>query len=219
MVSKRTIVIIAVTGTVISLIITFGQYYGIDRYFILQYKNPKGLIERYSGLPKASEDRTIISLSFDKKQIKKLLPTINSILDQTVKVDQIIMVVPDGTDVDTLPGYVTDVANIQPAGKDYGKGNKLIPVLLREKEQKTVIIALDTGWIYGKDFVETMITNMQEHDGKVLMEKSGSALLVKPEYFDYDVIDRRENMFDNKWFLNKAKESKIIKIGETYKLF
>ena len=74
MVSKRTIVIIAVTGTVISLIITFGQYYGIDRYFMLQYKNPKGLIERYSSLPKANEDRTIISLSFDKKQIKKLLP-------------------------------------------------------------------------------------------------------------------------------------------------
>ena len=216
---KRTIIIISVVLTLLSIVYTIISYYGIDRYFILHFKNPDRFIENYKNLPKANKGRIIVSLSPTKKQIKKLMVPIISILDQTVRVDQIIMVLPPGIYKKDFPEYVSKIVNFQQAGKDYGKGTKLIPVLLREKECDTVIIALNVDIVYGKDFLESMIEQMKNNHGVVLMDTSGSSILVKPDYFGCDVIDRQKDKFDNEWFQQKAKQSKIINYNENYKVF
>jgi len=163
----------------------------------------------------------VISFTTTPDRVEKLKPMINSILDQTVKVDQIALVIPykyKGQKYN-LPKYINNVANVFPSGKDYGKGTKLIPILLREKEKDTIIVAVDDDRVYGKDFIESMITEAEKNPNTVLIDKSGAVILVKPEYYGCDVIDRKKEKFDNNWFLQKAEKNKVVDYGENYKSF
>ena len=68
------------------------------------------------------------------------------------------MIIPlDDIEKYDIPKYIKDIANIFPAGKNYGKGTKIIPMLLREKECGTIIIALDENRVYGQDFIYSLI--------------------------------------------------------------
>ena len=217
---KRTILILIIISTIISLVFTIGNYYGIDRYIRMRLIGSDSLIEAYSKLPLADkEQKTVVSLSATQKDFTKLRPVLNSLLDQTVRVDKITLVIPSQYEREDLPDFVTKIANTQPAGKDYGEGMKLIPALLKEKESDTTIIALDNNWVYGKDFIETMIKSMKQHKGEVLIDSKDTCMLLKPEYFDSDVIDRDNSIFDKKWFLAKAKKSKVIPYTENYSVF
>lgn len=194
------------------------SYFGINRYLTLHIKSSKGYVEEYSKLPKAYKSRVVISFTTTPDKIKKIKPMINSILDQTVKVDQIVMVIPykyKGKKYD-VPEYIKDVANIFPSGNDYGKGTKLIPILLREQECDTIIIALDDNIVYGQDFVYSLIEHSHNNPNTALVDQKGVAMLIKPGYFGCDVINRKKEKFNNEWFLGKAKYSKVINYGENY---
>jgi hypothetical protein len=196
------------------------SYFGITRYLSLHIQSTEGFVEKYSKLPKADNGRVVISFTTTPDKIKKLKPMIKSVLDQTVKVDQIAFVIPykyESKKYD-VPQYIKDMANIFPSGKDYGRGTKMIPILLREKECDTTIIALDDNIVYGQDFIYTMIEQSKKNPGSVLVDKKGFAMLVKPEYFGCDVINRDKDKFDNEWFLTKAKNTKVVNYGENYEI-
>lgn len=217
---KRKIIILTIVSTIISLVVIILSYFGFTRYLSLHLTSSRGFIEKYSKLPTTGSKRVIISFSTTPDKIKKIRPMINSILDQTVKVDQIAMVIPykyKGKKYD-VPEYISQVANIFPSGKDYGKGTKLIPVLLREDECDTIIIALDDNVVYGQDFIYTLIEESQKNPDSIIIDKKGSAMLVKPDCFDYDVINREKEKFDNSWFLNKAKNSQTLDYCENYNI-
>ena len=72
--------------------------------------------------------------------------------------------------------------------------------------------------VYGQDFVFTMIEELKKNPGVVLIDKKGDVMLVKPEYFGCDVINREKEDFDNNWFLDKSKNNKIIEYNENYKI-
>lgn len=210
--------IIIILTIIITIIIIFS-YFGIYRYLFLHIQSSDNFIEKYSKLPKADKDRVVVSFTTTPDKIGKLKPMINSLLDQTVKVDQIALFIPyDEDEKYDIPQYIKNVANIFPTGKDYGKGTKLIPILLREKECDTTIIALDDNMVYGQDFIYNMIEESKKNPGSVLIDKKGVAMLVKPEYFGCDVINRKKEKFDNEWFINKAKYSKIINYQDNYKI-
>lgn len=215
---KRKIVIMTIVSTLLSLAFILFSYFGITRYLSLYFKSCDSFIEEYSKLPEASDQRVVVSFSTTPERIHKLKPMINSILDQTVRVNQIGLVIPysyKGIKYE-IPEYVKHVATIFPAGKDYGKGTKLIPVLLREKECDTIILALNDNKVYGKDFIEIMIEEAKNNPDTVLTDKTGAAMLVKPKYFGCDVVDRDRDTFDNKWFIEKAKKSKVVNYRENY---
>lgn len=219
--NKRTIIIVTIISTVISLAFILLSYFGVIRYLSLHVQSSDSFVKAYSKLPKASKDRTVISFTTTPDRVKKLKPMLNSILDQTVKVDQIALVIPykyEGKKYN-LPKYLIGIVNVFPAGKDYGEGTKLVPVLLREKECDTIILALDDDRVYGKDFVEIMVGEAAKNPGTVLIDSKNSAILVKPDYFGCEVIDRDKDKFDTQWFLDKAKKSKVIHYGESYKSF
>jgi len=217
---KRKVIIFTIISTIISIIFILCSYFGFVRYFNLYINSSNKYVENYSKLHKVSENRVVISLSTTPDKIDKIKPMLNSILDQTVKVDQIALVIPDkykGKKYN-IPKYINNICNIFPAGKNYGKGTKLIPILLREKECGTTIIALDDNIIYGQDFIYTMLEESKKNPGKVLIDQKGVAILVKPEYFGCDVIDRDKDKFDNDWFLDRAKDSKVIRYIENYSI-
>lgn len=218
---KHKIIIITIISTLLSLIFVLVSYFGINRYLSLHWGRCDSYIREYSKLPKANNKRVIISFTTTPDKLDKIKPMINSILDQTVRVNQILLVFPykykDYKYV--LPKYLKDTVNVFPIGREYGKGTKLIPVLLREKESDTIIIALDDNIVYGKDFVETMIDESNKNPGNVLVDKSG-AILVKPEYFECNIIDRENDNCDIKWIIDKAKNKwKVINYIENYRSF
>ena len=215
---KRKVIIFTIVTTILSLIMILFSYFGITRYLSLHIQGTQGFVEKYSKLPKADNGRIVVSFTTTPDKIKKLKPMINSVLDQTVKVDQIALVIPykyEGKKYD-VPQYIKDMANIFPSGKDYGKGTKLIPILLREKECGTTIIALDDNIVYCQDFIYNMIEQSNKNPGSVLIDNKGVAILVKPEYFGCDVINRDKEKFDNEWFLTRAKDSKVVNYRENY---
>jgi hypothetical protein len=184
-------------------------------------QNSDSLIEKYSQLPKEFDDRIIISFSTTPNKIHKLKPFINSILDQTIKVDLIAMIIiqdEDNPNTYDIPKYIKNVANVFPAGREYGKGTKIIPMLLREKECGTIIIALDENKIYGQDFIYSIIEEYKKHPDSVLIDNKGYAMLINSEHFGCDVIDREKENFDNDWFLSKASKNKTFDYSENYKI-
>jgi hypothetical protein len=211
---KRTLIIITIIFTIISLIMIFSSYFGITRYFFCHIKSTDKFIENYSKLPKASTDnKVVISFTCKQEKLHKLKPFINSILDQTVKVDLIAMITPLEEDYN-IPKYIKDITVVFPSGMDCGQGTKLIPMLLREKEKGTIIISLDENKIYGQDFIYTMIEESKKYPDSVLVDTKGSTILVRSDHFDCDVIKREK--VDNEWFLKKAKNNKIVDYKEIY---
>ena len=191
------------------------SYFGIVRYLTLHVSGTDKLVEGYSNLPKATDGRVVVSFAAKPKDFDKLKPMINSLLDQTVKVDQIGIVVPLTNETE-VPDYVKNIANIFPAGKDYGDGTSLIPILLKEKECNTIIIALKHDVVYGKDFIEMMVDKADEYPDTVLSDKKRKAILVKPEYYGCEILDSTQDNYDRDWFLNQAKHAKIVDYTENF---
>ena len=211
---KKTIIIFTIISTLLSLAMIVFSYFGIIRYLSLHVYHKK-LLENYSKLPESSEKKIIVSFAARPEDFDKLKPMLYSILDQTVKVDQIAAVVPL-EDEKNVPEYITKIANIFPAGKDYGDTMALIPILLKEKECDTIIISLDHNTIYGKDFLETMIDEASKNEGTVLTDSKKKCLLLKPEYYGPEILENPKIKYDTNWFINKAKKTKIINYIENY---
>ena len=220
---KRTIIILTTISIIISLGIILLTYFGIDRYTLLQiHKNNEKLtqkyIENYSKLEKHKiKDKVIISTYTTPERINKIRPMINSILDQTVKVDEIGIVIQEDKKY-IFPDYLNKIVKFFPAGKDYGKGNKIIPILFKEKECNTTIIALDDNIIYGKDFIQTLLEERDKNPGFVIVDNNHTCLLFKPENYGCEILKRDRDIYDEKWFLENTKNSKIINYYENYKL-
>ena len=91
---KKTIIIISLISAIFSLIYILLNYFGVIRYFGLYFSPVEKYIKKYKNLDKIGEHKIIISLTETPEQIKKITPTIKSLLDQTVKVDLISIVIP-----------------------------------------------------------------------------------------------------------------------------
>jgi hypothetical protein len=215
---KRTMILISIITTILSLLFIALSYFGITRYLSLHLCSYEKFLERYKDLPKASDNRVVLTFTTTPEKIGKLKPMINSLLDQTVRVNQIIMVIPecDKRKYD-IPDYLKNIVTIIPSGKNYGEGTKLIPTLLREKDSDTIIIAINDNMIYGKDFLQEMIEKSNKNPNTIILENNNNSILVKPICFDIDVINRGKEEFDNDWFVSKAKNNKILHYSENYK--
>jgi hypothetical protein len=215
---KRTIIFITIISTILSLIMIILSYFGFIRYLTLHIKNPEFYIKNYSKLP-LNDKKIVVVINTTPKNLIKIKPTFNSILNQTIRVHQLIIVLPQEylETKPNIPAYLHKIVTFIPAGKKYGSdiSNSLIPVLLCEKENDTVIIILKDNIVYGEDFVETLINLEKSHPDTVLKVEKENAILVKPNYYDCKSI-KDQNFFNEKWLLGKSKNSKIIKYTENY---
>lgn len=218
--NKRTIIILAIIFSVISLIYIIINYYGFDRYVAMYIHPSEKYIKSYSKLPKGSDSKIIVSFTTTPEKIKGILPMINSLLDQTVKVNQIALVIPytyNGQKYD-IPEYLKKIVNIFPVAKDYGDGTNLVPILLREKDPSAIIIGIKDNQIYGKDFIESLVENSEKNCNSVIVDENNRAILIKPEFYEYNVIDRTKDTYNYEWFIDHAKESRKTSCNETYKM-
>jgi hypothetical protein len=202
--------------TIISLIITLLYYFGIIRYFEMHFSGYEKYLNNYKNLEKASEkNKVVISLTTTPDKIKKLKPILNSLLDQTVKVDQIALNIPKDKEYN-IPQEYNDILNVFYCGQDYGCATKFIPTILREDSENTIILILDDKYIYGKDYIETMIEHYNK-DNCSIISKHG--ILITPKYCDMDIY-KRDDILDDNWIQNCIKsDKKNISYNENYKSF
>ena len=203
--------------TVISVLMMVVMYFGYLRYAQLHIYSVESYAKNYSKLPRAVEDnKVVVSFSATPEQVKKLKPLVNSLLDQTVKVDQIGVSVPSGSGV-KIPEKYDIVLNTFRCGKDYGECNKTIPVLLRERDGDTIVIIVKNGYVYGKDMIETLCEQSKEKMDSAIITKCGRAMLVKPRFFSADILDKDEETVSDEWLMGRLTSPvEYVSISETY---
>lgn len=217
--TKRFLIYSSILFSVIYIIYLVLSYNGVFRKNILSMVSINSLIHNYSKLPVYSDtQRIVLCFSTTPDRISDIQPMIKSILDQTVKVNMIALVIPYKYQNKeyNIPPYLSNIVNVIRAGKDYGQGTKLIPMLLREKDCNTIIIALNDNVIYGKEFVETMLEECDKNPDTVLTDNSRSSILLKPGYFGCDVIDRDKDKFDTNWFIDKSSKSHVVDYTQNF---
>lgn len=235
---KKTILVITIIITVLSIAFSILSYFGIIRYLNMYYASNKNLVKNYRNLPSAFDDLStntekesekhqekhisrniVISFTSKKSRLEYLKPMINSILDQTVKVNKIIFVKPKDIDDKNIPKYIKDICNIFPSGKDYRDGMNIIPSLLMEKEKDSVIIGIKDDFIYGKDFIETVVSKAEKHPDSLLIDTKKSCVIFSPECFMYNITDSIDENSDISWFVQRAKRNYNFTYSENYKSF
>ena len=187
---KKTVVIISLVSAVISLLVMLFSYYGITRYISMHTGKVEKYSKNYTKLDKASdENRVVVSFSTPPEKVEKLRPFVNSLLDQTVKVDEIAFNLPEGVDYN-IPDNLKNVMIVHKAGKDYGEGNSSVPTLIRENDANTQIVVVEANRVYGKDFIEDILDQLKKHPGKSL--HGDGWILVEVDNVSPDVVDNHD---------------------------
>ena len=215
---KRTTIILTVIFTIISLVIIFASYYGINRYLYLHVSSSEKYIENYSKLPKRVETKIVIAFTTTPNSIGKIKPMINSILDQTMKVDSILLFIPykyKKQKYDT-PKYIKDVAQIVPCEEKHCDTNIVLPCLLKEKEHGTYIMILKDNIVYGQDFIYTMLSEGEKYPGNIILDQKNTAILFKPEYISSHDTENKIECLNT--FLEHYKNKQTLDYIENYKI-
>jgi hypothetical protein len=172
------------------IIVLIILQFDITRYIRIKYYNEydKSYIINYSKIPKINTDKkVIISLTTTPHLINKIKPTIKSLLDQSVKVDEIVLNIPENSDglIYNTPEIYKDMVTIKKSSIDYGKSTSIIPTLLRECNE-CIIISLEDKYIYGYDFIESIVNESIKNNNRIIISKG--AILFKPEFFDPSIM-------------------------------
>ena len=197
-------------------IFTIIDVLNIIRYYKIKKCNTNEYILRYKEKEKCTKDKVVLSLTTTPERINKIKPLLNSLFDQTVRVDQIALNIPKYCDKQSynVPKDIADMCNIFNVGKDYGKGTCFIPTLLREKSSGVKIILLDDNMIYGKDMLEKLIKESDRQPDKCIYIgddfKISKAILIKTDFVNKIVRDK----CDNNWLDSNLN---VGKVGIPYK--
>lgn len=214
---RRTVVILSLLSALFSLVYILSSYYGLNRYLALHIYPLESYTKNYTKLDKASPDRVVVSISTCSNRINKLEPVIKSLLDQTVKVDEIALTIPYSCKV---PDKLSKVLTVYKYSVNYKDNGKLIPPLLREGEKSTKIIIVNDDMIYGKDFIEEMVEENKKENKAIVNKELGSkyGILVTPEFFDQKVCDYDGKSCYSRWLKKNLKsKQKIINYNQVYK--
>jgi hypothetical protein len=194
-------IILLFLSTIISVLMILMSYYGVDRYIIMHLNSMENYMSKYKNLSPLP-GKVIVSFTTNEDKMNKMKPMLNSILDQTVKVNKIDMNLPPKKTDYVIPKKYKDMCSIYHIGKDYGSANNLIPVLLRSKDKGTKIIFLNDEVVYGKDFFEQIINESDKYPNNAILNYKNNNIcagIVKPEFFSLDVIDNNKKYFDDEW--------------------
>jgi hypothetical protein len=114
--------------------------------------------------PGAGPAGIVVTLSTLPSRIGKILPALNSLLDQTVMPDRIFISLPPFSRREQKAYDVPEglrnhpVVTLLPAERDWGPATKLIPVLRHfEKSPETAILAVDDDNVYPRTFLATFL--------------------------------------------------------------
>lgn len=177
--------------------------FDISRYVKIKYSNEyKSYITNYSKIPKINtEQKVIISLTTSPQMINNIKSTIKSLLDQSVRVDEIVLNIPEKSNglIYNIPEVYKDMITIKKCSVDYGESTSIIPTLLRECDD-CVVICVEDKYIYGFDFIESIFDQYKKNTNKIIISKG--SILLKCSFFDNNILLVDKKMSTTK-LLNK----------------
>ncbi len=145
---------------ILFIIIYMCNHYELYRYWRLKSAtNIEMWDKRYSNLPRVNSKKNIVvSLTTIPPRIQNLRPTLISILNSSVRVDEIQINIPYKTlkgKTYSIPKWLSSLEHIKiyRCKKDFGPATKLLPTLKRENG---IIIVVDDDVIYGSKMIEMM---------------------------------------------------------------
>lgn len=201
---KKTIIIVSLISSVLSLLYVILNYFGLIRYCGLYLFTVESYSKKYNNLDKIGDYRTVISLTATPEQMKNLTPTIKSLLDQTVKVDLISVTIPYGNEY-KLPSKLENSVSIFRCGIDKKSLNCLLPAITREGESTTKIITLGSDKIYGKDFIEVLLDKSNKKPDTIIYENNKDyidlmkGVVFSTNFFEENIFDKPTNVEPNEW--------------------
>ena len=208
-------VLFMIITSVISLVIILASYYGYTRYLKLRFDNKTmDYAKDYLKLERANTKKKIVVSMYAStySSVKTMINSINSLLDQTVKPDQIIVSTPPDSTFE-LDSFLTsqNIIIIYKMAKDYGEIGSLVSPLLLEKDGEVIIILASERVIYGVEFIEQMVdtsvknpdcviynhgfnakqfvNNNVKNESETDIIDSDYGVLVKPKFFASNIID------------------------------
>lgn len=152
------------------------SFNSVGRYVRVHKKSISYFTKRALASTK-KRSNIIISLSTIPSRIELIDPTLNSLLDQTVRPEKIYLNVPKFSIRENRAYVIPDrlknhpIIEVVEVDKDWGPATKMIPTLLREADRDTPILVLDDDYVYTKNLVETYVKSMEEIDHAVLCLK------------------------------------------------
>lgn len=188
---KKFWIILSIIASFLSLIYMTMVYLGLFRYIKLHNQSIESYYKDYKSKPK-TKDRTI--LVFSDNDLSHIKPFINSLLDQSMRVDDIGLNI-NYKNMDSVPKSIKDIISVYGQSKDYGSQNTIIPTLYREADDNTKIIIVEPNMVYDENFIVDMIEMSDENPENIIYGKEGSpkhGILVKPKFFKEDVFETKD---------------------------
>jgi len=151
----------------------------------------------YSSIPSFKDaKRVVVTLTSTPETSSNLKAVLNSLLDQTIRVNEIALNVPYKFKV---PDGIELGAVVFRTGKEAKPLDGTLPTIKREGETGTIIIAIDDNHIYGKDFIKTIIQEIMKTPSMAVYVNGDTSLLaLKPEMINTEVLydDNASNLKD-----------------------
>ena len=192
-------ILIYATIVLFLLIILIILNYNLHRYAYLHMdRSDDYYIQNYMKKNRVKYDhKVIVSLTTTPTRIHKIKPMIKSILNQSVRIDQIALNIPSEYkgQAYNVPVKLQSMINVFTTGRSYGRGTKCIPTILRETDANTIIILLDDYYIYGYNFIEQLLAEYHKNPDHCLYCKG--TILIKSSFVKEDIVDiTREDVSD-----------------------
>lgn len=214
---KSILLKVSIFLSLVTIILLVLSYFEIIRYILLHCKQTKTLAENYSVKKKYSTDRKVVVVIYTDNLLKQnLKPTINSILDQSIRVDYIYIFTPKSIHNKNIPKYIEYTSIIIPSETDYNYGNSIIPSILKEKSSDVTIIPIENK-IYSANYIELLLEESDKSPDSQLFDDKDTLLLFKPDNFYDSVYYHNKKDYTKKWFVDKSKSKKVLDCPNIYK--
>jgi len=179
-ISGIVIIIVIIVIILIILLISASAPTQAVRYINLKNPNLEKLENNFQQLPKSTSARVVVSLTTIPDRIEFMKPTIASILDQSVKVDEIAINIPlvsrKGLTYE-IPTWMQNMKSItiHRIQNDHGPATKLLPTLERENPD-TRIIVVDDDVVYNSDTVKILLDTFDKNNQTAAITNFGILL-------------------------------------------
>uniref|UniRef100_A0A6C0B4A0 Glycosyl transferase 64 domain-containing protein n=1 Tax=viral metagenome TaxID=1070528 RepID=A0A6C0B4A0_9ZZZZ len=151
------------------LILVYYVYDGKYRFFHIFCKS--FFVEDKINTEKLKDEfpLVIVTLTTSPKRISKIKVVIDSIMQQTILPNKIVLNLPhvfkrDGSTYDEIPDFITNNELIEiNRCEDIGPATKVVPTSLLYNDPDTVLISVDDDIIYNKDVIENLLQYSYEY--------------------------------------------------------
>jgi hypothetical protein len=196
--NKRTMLYLSVVSILFSLVYTLFEYYGGVRYIGLRMSSdPSSYISKYPSIDRFDERRVVVVLDCTNCDTSNLLPTLLSLLDQTVRIDEIAIC--ESPLSDKTPDSPRDNDAYPDIAVTYRTRDAISSTITRERDANTIILFLEPTVIYGKDFIERILSEQSQARSEALSKRSEARGEARSEEMDTDDEDDTRSVIKSKY--------------------